>query len=30
MSDGEHPIALLGQYTAELLSEMGYDPVPPL
>ena len=29
MSDGEHPTALMGQYTAELLSEMGYDPVPP-
>jgi hypothetical protein len=29
MSDGEHPTALMGQYTAELFSKMGYDPVPP-
>lgn len=28
-SDGEHPSELMGQYTAELLSQMGYDPVSP-
>jgi hypothetical protein len=28
-SDGEHPSELMGQYTAELLSRMGYDPVIP-
>jgi hypothetical protein len=27
-SDGEHPSDLAGQYTAELLSQMGYEPVP--
>jgi len=27
--DGEHPSELMGQYTAELLSRMGYDPVIP-
>jgi hypothetical protein len=26
-SDGEHPSALASRYTAELLSEMGYEPV---
>jgi hypothetical protein len=26
-SDGEHPSELAGQYTAELLSQMGYEPV---
>jgi len=28
-SDGEHPSLLAAQYTAELLSQMGYEPVPP-
>ena len=28
-SDGEHPSDLMGQYTAELLAEIGYDPVIP-
>jgi hypothetical protein len=27
--DGEHPSALAAQYTAELLSQMGYEPVSP-
>ncbi|MCG7852772.1 MAG: hypothetical protein MIO92_09640, partial [Methanosarcinaceae archaeon] len=27
--DGEHPTDLMGQYTAELLSKMGYAPVTP-
>lgn len=27
--DGEHPTELMGQYTAELLSKMGYEPVIP-
>lgn len=27
--DGEHPSQLAGQFTAELLSDMGYEPVPP-
>jgi hypothetical protein len=27
--DGEHPTELMGQYTAELLSQLGYDPVIP-
>jgi hypothetical protein len=27
--DGEHPSVLGAQFTAELLGEMGYDPVPP-
>ena len=27
--DGEHPTELMGQYTAELLSKMGYQPVIP-
>ena len=29
MGDGEHPTLVAGQYTAELLSKMGYEPVPP-
>lgn len=29
VSDGEHPSDLAGQYTAELLSQMGYEPVSP-
>jgi hypothetical protein len=29
MSDGVHPTKLAGEYTADLLSKMGYDPVPP-
>jgi len=29
VSDGEHPSDLAAQYTAELLSQMGYEPVPP-
>jgi hypothetical protein len=28
-SDGEHPTELAGEFTAELLSGMGYDPVSP-
>lgn len=28
VSDGEHPSDLAAQFTAELLSEMGYEPVP--
>jgi len=28
-SDGEHPSTLAGQYTADLLSQMGYEPVSP-
>jgi len=28
VSDGEHPSDLAAQYTAELLSQMGYEPVP--
>jgi hypothetical protein len=28
-SDGEHPSELAAQYTAELLSQMGYEPVSP-
>ncbi len=28
-SDGEHPTQLASQFTAELLSQMGYDPVLP-
>lgn len=28
-SDGEHPSELMGQYTAELLAQMGYEPVTP-
>jgi hypothetical protein len=28
-SDGEHPTDLMGQYTAELLAEMEYEPVIP-
>lgn len=28
-SDGEHPSDLASQYTAELLSQMGYEPVSP-
>lgn len=28
VSDGEHPSELAAQYTAELLSQMGYEPVP--
>ena len=27
VSDGEHPSDLAGQFTAELLSTMGYEPV---
>jgi hypothetical protein len=27
--DGEHPTSLACQFTAELLSKMGYAPVPP-
>jgi hypothetical protein len=27
--DGEHPTELMGQYTAELLSKLGYEPVIP-
>ena len=29
VSDGEHPSELMAQYTAELLSQLGYDPVSP-
>lgn len=29
VSDGEHPSDLAAQFTAELLSQMGYEPVPP-
>jgi len=29
VGDGEHPSELAGQFTAELLSQMGYEPVPP-
>lgn len=29
ISDGIHPSELMGQYTAELLSQMGYEPVQP-
>lgn len=29
VSDGEHPSKLMGQYTAELLAQMGYEPVTP-
>lgn len=29
VSDGEHPSELAAQYTAELLSQMGYEPVSP-
>jgi len=29
MSDGVHPTELAAEYTADLLSEMGYDPVTP-
>jgi hypothetical protein len=28
-ADGVHPSVLGGEYTAELLAKMGYDPVPP-
>ena len=28
VSDGEHPTELAAEYTAELLSKMGYEPVP--
>lgn len=29
VSDGEHPSELAGEYTVQLLSEMGYTPFPP-
>jgi hypothetical protein len=29
LADGEHPTGLASQFTAELLSQMGYDPVSP-
>lgn len=29
ISDGQHPSELAAEYTADLLSEMGYDPVTP-